>query len=122
MTDPSREDWAGVTSSYETDNPFAILRQKRAKAAKRRARKTARECALLFAQDHKCFLCGQMFSATRPPTLEHVRPRHLGGKTRGNVLLAHELCNRKKGGRMPTSKETDYLERVNLILHGTRVP
>jgi 5-methylcytosine-specific restriction endonuclease McrA len=56
---------------------------------------------------HRCGLCGGQVDMTikNPdpwaPTIDHIVPISLGGDdTRGNVWLAHRLCNLRKGNRI----------------------
>ena len=50
--------------------------------------------------------------AKRKATIEHVRPRTLGGTNTGNnVIIACAKCNGKKGGRAPKGKET-HIKRL----------
>ncbi len=47
--------------------------------------------------DYTCQYCGQR---TSEPTIDHVIPRHRGGKrTWENLVTACPRCNRRKGGR-----------------------
>lgn len=77
------------------------------------------------AQGGVCGLCGERFV---PPNREHevrwglrrsfdhVEPKGAGGPDRGNLLLAHQGCNNKKGGRPPTGCELIWLQLVNARL------
>lgn len=50
-------------------------------------------------------------------SLDHVFPRaHYELANRGNVLLAHKLCNRVKSDRDPTGCEVVLLQAVNALL------
>ncbi len=52
----------------------------------------------IFRRDNfTCQYCGKM---TTVLTIDHIQPRHLGGKhTWTNVVTACSYCNHKKGGR-----------------------
>ena len=54
----------------------------------------------ILARDHyACQYCGKQ---TRELTLDHVVPRHLGGKHDwDNVVSACKACNHRKAGRLP---------------------
>lgn len=54
----------------------------------------------VFARDGwTCVYCGK---ATRELTLDHVLPRHRGGKhTWENLVAACKICNHRKAGRTP---------------------
>lgn len=56
----------------------------------------------IFERDgNYCQYCGKTFERRRL-TLDHVRPRRLGGKsTWENVVVACRRCNTRKGGRLP---------------------
>lgn len=85
-------------------------------AAQRKTRKAkARGAAIriLKAQGAVCYLCGEPFDDARPATQDHVVPKALRGRTRGNILMAHQPCNNQKGDRMPTREELEYLRAVN---------
>lgn len=60
-----------------------------------RVKLTRRE---IFRRDHyTCQYCG---SSSRDLTVDHVKPKHLGGThTWTNVVTACSYCNHKKGGR-----------------------
>lgn len=62
-----------------------------------RVRLTRRE---IFLRDHNtCQYCGQR---SRDLTLDHVMPRHRGGRhTWDNLVSACRQCNHHKGGRTP---------------------
>lgn len=83
----------------------------------RRERAAARVDLLMRLQRGYCYLCAQPFYASQPPTLEHVTPRALGGKTQRNVLLAHSACNNGKSDRAPRPCEMIYLDAINLRRH-----
>lgn len=60
-------------------------------------RLTRRE--ILIRDRHTCQYCGK---ETRELTLDHVIPRHLGGKHDwDNVVSACKACNHRKAGRSP---------------------
>jgi hypothetical protein len=73
------------------------------------------------AQDGRCSICGghllrgERFRDDTGWSLDHVYPRsrykYLG--TRGNVTLAHKLCNSVKGNRDPTGCEIILLHALN---------
>lgn len=73
---------------------------------------------LMAAQEHACYLCQKPFTADNGPTLDHVRPRSLGGQDARNILLAHKWCNRVKADRGPKASELAYLARVNDAIAG----
>jgi 5-methylcytosine-specific restriction endonuclease McrA len=54
----------------------------------------------IFARDNwQCVYCGK---ATRDLTLDHVIPRHRGGRhTWENLVSACKVCNHRKAGRTP---------------------
>lgn len=85
----------------------------RSKARRRRALKrglTAEKYTLakIAGRDgYRCGLCGSSVDMTiknpHPwaPTIDHIVPISLGGDdTRGNVWLAHRVCNLRKGNRV----------------------
>lgn len=67
-------------------------------------------------QDGRCYLSGEPFTKTNPPTWEHVMPRCLGGINHRNRLLAGFEANTRKAGRPPYPCELIYLAAVNAIL------
>lgn len=74
-------------------------------------------------QRRRCYLCQTRMPNpalphprnARAPTIDHVRPRALGGSNLiGNLLLAHAACNHRKGCRMPMLSEVAYARAVAL--------
>lgn len=58
------------------------------------------------SQSDKCHYCGVEFSKTNKPTIDHVLPKHLGGKNdSSNKVAACAPCNNFKGGLNPTDWE-----------------
>lgn len=52
---------------------------------------------LLRMQGGVCFFCEQPFSLQRPATIEHLKPRSMGGTNHfDNLALTHEKCNHKR--------------------------
>lgn len=85
----------------------------------------------MHAQNNRCSLCNKVFKVDDPDiiSIDHVHPLttqviygspiESGDITyfnAGNLLLAHQSCNRKKSGNLPEQSEIDLLERVNDIL------
>jgi len=53
---------------------------------------------LLVQQKHCCAICGNPFTETAPPTIDHKIPRTKGGGDEfTNLQLAHHICNIHKG-------------------------
>ena len=50
------------------------------------------------------------------PSFEHVIPRSLGGPNVGGRLVAHRVCNSRKGSSLPTGCELVWLLAVNARL------
>lgn len=80
------------------------------KAQKASSPLTAR---ILRIQGRNCYLCGYHMAA---PTREHVVPQSKGGKNAGNILMACQPCNVRKGNRDPHPCERLYAEAVHLRL------
>lgn len=78
-----------------------------------RSRRERRVAMLRHVQGRACYLCTEPMTA---PTLDHVMPIALGGRTFGNVLLAHSVCNQAKADRKPYPCELIYLAAVNAKL------
>lgn len=54
---------------------------------------------LLIRDDYTCQYCGKR---TQPLTIDHVIPRHYGGKdTWENLVVACQACNHRKANRTP---------------------
>lgn len=50
--------------------------------------------AVLERDGGACWLCGLVIPDTETPTLDHVRPRSMGGSDDlANLRLAHKSCN-----------------------------
>ena len=56
-----------------------------------------------------CYLCGHdinpCITDPRDPTvktMDHVKPRAMGGTKKGNLRAAHRICNITKSARTPT--------------------
>jgi 5-methylcytosine-specific restriction endonuclease McrA len=94
--------------------PPSPAKPEQPRLAYRREKVEAKTDVLMRLQRGYCYLCSQPFRASRPPTLEHVKPRALGGKTHRNVLLAHADCNGGKADRPPRPCELLYLTAINL--------
>jgi 5-methylcytosine-specific restriction endonuclease McrA len=75
----------------------------------------------------ECQYCGVRLTP-RMATLDHVKPRRLGGGTSWtNLVCACETCNRKKGGRTPEEAQMPlrtkpiaprWLPIIDVKLHG----
>lgn len=73
------------------------------------------------AQCGLCPVCNQEIDLeTQAVSYDHVFPLNPRGSGlnlhQGNLLLAHVLCNRNKGNRLPTASEIAVLQMVNDIL------
>lgn len=69
------------------------------------ARLSRRE--ILLRDQHTCQYCGRQ---TKELTLDHIVPRHRGGKhTWDNVVAACKLCNHRKAGRSPQEARMSLL-------------
>jgi 5-methylcytosine-specific restriction endonuclease McrA len=84
--------------------PSVIRLQKMVNRPRQTLKLTRRE---IFRRDnYTCQYCGKH---TTDLTIDHVTPRHLGGKhVWTNVVAACPVCNHRKGGRLP--------EEVNMRL------
>ncbi len=89
-----REELQAVSAAYELPSVIRLVRHVR--RPRRQVRLTRRE---VFARDHgRCQYCGRGSELT----LDHVLPRHRGGRHEwGNVVAACRPCNHRKGGRTP---------------------
>jgi 5-methylcytosine-specific restriction endonuclease McrA len=71
-------------------------------------------------QHGRCYLCLGAFVHERGPSArlarsrDHVFPRTAGGGGLANILLAHRVCNERKGNRWPTPCEVLFLASVYL--------
>jgi 5-methylcytosine-specific restriction endonuclease McrA len=85
------------TPNAEIPRPSVIRLQTYIKRPRPRPKLTRRA---VFARDgHRCQYCGQQ---PRELTLDHVLPRHRGGRdTWDNLVSACRPCNHRKGGRTP---------------------
>ncbi len=70
-------------------------------------------------QDELCPICGGHMPLRHEnkhlyPTLDHVIPRSLGGANAiGNLLVAHAICNVRKGSSIPTGCQIIWLLAIN---------
>lgn len=66
----------------------------------------------IFERDeNRCQYCGKRFERRRL-TLDHVRPKHLGGEsTWENVVVACMRCNSQKGGCLPDEASMQLIRR-----------
>jgi 5-methylcytosine-specific restriction endonuclease McrA len=91
------ENGRGVIQTIDRSfpRPSIIRLQRMIKRPRPEVRLTRRE---VFRRDHfTCQYCGEN---THNLTIDHVLPRHLGGKQSWeNVVTACAACNHKKGGR-----------------------
>ena len=87
--------------------PSVIRLNRYVKRPQPRLRFTRRE---VFARDHqRCQYCGTI---ERELTLDHVEPRHRGGKHEWeNVVAACRRCNHAKAGRSPKEAGMKLLTR-----------
>lgn len=60
----------------------------------------------------RCYLCGYEINGNikdpRNPafkTMDHVKPRAMGGKQAGNLRPTHRICNNTKRDRFPVTAE-----------------
>jgi 5-methylcytosine-specific restriction endonuclease McrA len=82
-----------VGASYP--RPSVIRLDRMVRRPRPRVKLTKRE--ILRRDDYTCQYCGQR---TTVLTIDHVIPRHMGGKhTWENLAAACSLCNHRKGGR-----------------------
>lgn len=79
--------------------------------------------AIRKAQGDDCYLCGGPFPRhdvdamdAASPSLDHVRSRYHGNSLHRNTLIAHRVCNTRKGHRRPYPCELIYLDAVNLTV------
>lgn len=67
--------------------------------------------AMLLAQDFECFYCRKRMSVASS-TRDHLWPKSYGYKLDGNVVLACQKCNCKKGKRLPSVAECQRARRL----------
>src|SRR6185295_18361360 len=87
-----------MRSTYQTFQLPSVIRLiYMIKRPRPQMRLTRRE---IFVRDHyTCQYCGKQ---TRDLTIDHVEPRHRGGRhTWENLVAACRTCNHKKAGRSP---------------------
>ncbi len=89
-----RDELHSVSMVYALPSVVRLVQQVR--RPRPHVRLTRRE---VFVRDHsRCQYCG----STTELTLDHVLPRHRGGRHEwNNVVAACRLCNHHKGGRTP---------------------
>lgn len=81
--------------------------------AKDRVKEHAKK--VLWERSPKCALCDKFFASIQEVTLDHIVPRHLGGRTRlMNLQLAHKKCNGKKSNKMRYFS-TDMMRAFEII-------
>lgn len=113
--------WAQIngptTIRYSVEGSYEA-RTKRPSAQKKRVLRAT----LLTVQGPHCYIC---IAAGKPeglarfgagalrPVLEHVVPISRGGVNRQNLALAHDVCDRRKGDRLPTRAELFALACIN---------
>jgi 5-methylcytosine-specific restriction endonuclease McrA len=111
------EDWTVRSPSTEIAVP-AVLMLKQHVTYKWRLRYSSR--LVFLRDDHQCQYCGQHFQPDRL-TIDHVLPRHHGGRTKWeNVVAACSPCNVKRGHdvRIRPLREPwrpSYFEMVKLV-------
>jgi 5-methylcytosine-specific restriction endonuclease McrA len=100
------------TVSQSFPRPSVIRLQKMVSHPRPRLKLTRRE---VFRRDnYTCQYCGKK---TTDLTIDHVVPRHLGGRhVWKNVVAACPACNHRKGGRLP--EETN----MRLLRHPSEPP
>lgn len=98
--------------------PVSLTAERMKFGEEMREKRARRVSALFVAQDGCCYLCAEPFNG-ESPTIEHVHPRSRGGRSSSNILLAHGTCNVRKGNRLPTILELEYLRRINAKLDPT---
>lgn len=66
------------------------------------------------AQEGRCFYCGQRMRVVDGGfSQDHFFPKYIAGARRLlNTVLCHTQCNKKKGTRYPTPKETERFVRI----------
>jgi 5-methylcytosine-specific restriction endonuclease McrA len=87
--------------------PSVIRLQKMIHRPRAQLKLTRRE---VFRRDnYTCQYCGKK---TSDLTIDHVIPRHLGGKhVWNNVVAACPVCNHRKGGRLPEETNMNLLRQ-----------
>lgn len=85
------------TVNHSLPRPSVIRLQKMVNRPRHQLKLTRRE---VFRRDnYTCQYCGKK---TSDLTIDHVIPRHMGGKHIWvNVVAACPVCNHRKGGRLP---------------------
>jgi 5-methylcytosine-specific restriction endonuclease McrA len=99
---------------YSQDPAVALRRPKRLRAERERNAKRGQiDRELIFERDGwRCYLCGELVERC-DATLDHVVPLALGGVTEpGNLRLAHQRCNSKRGGYLAAGREPPDLGRL----------
>lgn len=93
--------------SFSIRLPSVIRLDYLVKRPQRQRKLTRRE---VFIRDrYTCQYCGK---ETKELTLDHVIPRHLGGKHDwDNVVSACKACNHRKAGRSPKEAEMKLIRR-----------
>lgn len=83
--------------SFSMISPSVVRLDHMVKQRRPQAKLTRRR---VFIRDqYTCQYCGKQ---TRELTLDHLTPRHLGGKHRwDNIVSACKVCNQRKAGRSP---------------------
>lgn len=79
---------------------------------KNRKAKRRLASSLRSVQSNRCSICGEVFGLAAT-SLDHVLPRSRGGGNKGNLLLAHDACNKRKRNRLPTGCQLILLDYVN---------
>lgn len=94
-----------VSRSYP--RPSIIRLERMVRRPRPRVKLTKRE--ILRRDDYTCQYCGQHLSYL---TIDHVIPRHLGGRhIWHNVVAACPACNHRKGGRLPEEANMHLMHR-----------
>lgn len=82
-----------VNKAYPIPSVIRLIEMVRRPRA--RVKLTKRE--VLRRDNYTCQYCGKKFTTL---TIDHVIPRHMGGKhTWNNLVTACQVCNHQKGGR-----------------------
>jgi 5-methylcytosine-specific restriction endonuclease McrA len=95
------------TVSHTYPRPSIIRLERMIKRPRPTIRLTKRE--VLRRDDYTCQYCGQHSTHL---TIDHVIPRHMGGKhTWDNLVAACPGCNHRKGGRTTEQAQMHLLRR-----------
>lgn len=108
--------WFLAISMPLSDAVMAKAVRQREKRRLAEARRKSKKRMRIAERDRVCVYCGRIpdgSTAGLEPTLDHVIPKSLGGKSNeANLVLSCFECNQRKADRLPSQLDDEARRRI----------